>query len=55
MRYLVANSFKRLIKNQTHNSKHSKYEWNIIRDIKHKLQDNLIITQADKGKTIIII
>jgi uridine kinase len=55
MRHLVANSSKRLIKTQTHNSKQTKYEWNIMRDINQKLQDhNSIIAQADKGKTIVI-
>jgi hypothetical protein len=56
MRHLVANNLKHLIKNQSRNSKNTKYEWNIIKSIKQKLLDNnSIITQADKGKTIVII
>jgi hypothetical protein len=55
MRHLVANNLKHLIKNQSWNSKNTKYEWNIIKSIKQKLLDNnSIMTQADKGKTIVI-
>jgi hypothetical protein len=36
--------------------KNKNHEWNTIRSIKQKIQDNnLIITQADKGKTIVIL
>jgi hypothetical protein len=43
-------------KNQSRNSKNTIHEWNIVKSIKQKLIDNnSLITQADKSKTIVII
>jgi hypothetical protein len=56
MRHLVANNIKHLIKSDkiNRNNKLAKNEWNIL-NIKQKVENNnLIITQADKGKTIVI-
>jgi predicted nucleic acid-binding Zn-ribbon protein len=59
VRHLVANKLKHLIKYDTNkenrNNKH-RNEWNIIKNIKQKLENNnLTLTQADKGKTIVIL
>jgi hypothetical protein len=40
MSHLVANNLKHLIKNQSRNSKNTKYGWNVMKSIKQKLQDN---------------
>jgi hypothetical protein len=54
-RYLVANNIKHLITRKQRNNTMNKEEWNIIRNIKEKIEEhNLIITRADKGKTIVI-
>jgi hypothetical protein len=33
---------------------YGRQEWNIIKNLK-KIKDNIIITQVDKGKTVVII
>jgi hypothetical protein len=56
MRHIVANNLKHLIKNQSQISNNTKYERNIMKSIKQKLlENNTLITQADKSKTIVII
>jgi hypothetical protein len=55
----VANSLKHLIRSDlSKENRNNKYktEWNVIRNIKQKVEsNNLIVTQADKGKTIVIL
>jgi hypothetical protein len=54
-RHLVANNIKTLITREQRPNTLYKEEWNIIRNIKNKIKEHdLIITKADKGKTIII-
>jgi hypothetical protein len=51
----VANNIKNLITREQRNNIMNKEEWNIIRNIKEKTEThNLIVTRADKGKTIVI-
>jgi hypothetical protein len=57
MRHLVANNIKHLIRSDkmNRNNKQAKTEWDISKNIKQKVENNsLKITQADKGKTIVI-
>jgi hypothetical protein len=58
MRHLVANNIKHLIEldKKNRNNKQTKTEWNILKNIKQKLENNnLILTQADNGKEIVIL
>jgi hypothetical protein len=63
LRQLVANNIKVLINKQkankeqrvTTHTKRQYQEWNTLRNIKHKMEQNqLIITKADKGNTLVI-
>jgi hypothetical protein len=59
VRHLVANNLKHLkrsdMNKENRNNKY-KTEWNIVENIKQKLEsNNLIVTQAHKGKTIVIL
>ena len=56
-RHAVAKSLKNISqRNSALNEKiKNKYEWKIISNIKQKMEANdLIVTKADKGKTLII-
>jgi len=54
-RHLVANNIKNLITREQRPNTLYKEEWNTIKNIKNKIKEhNLIITKADKGKSIII-
>jgi hypothetical protein len=54
-KHTAANNLMQLITNK-HNNRKSKGEWKTITSIIDKINSyNLIITQADKGKTIVII
>jgi hypothetical protein len=54
-RYLVAHNIKKLEQGGRRKSKYKNNEWKIMKEIKNKIQKhNLIITKADKGKTIVI-
>jgi hypothetical protein len=60
MRHLVANNLKRLIESdknkKNRNNKHTKNEWNILKSIKQKSENNnLVLTHADKGKTVVVL
>jgi mRNA-degrading endonuclease RelE of RelBE toxin-antitoxin system len=56
LRHAVSKSLSQLINKIIHNSITGKREWKNMKGIKQKIMDNrLIITQADKGKTIVII
>jgi hypothetical protein len=64
LRQLVANNIKLLINKQktnkdqrtTTHTKRLHQEWNILKNIKHKIEQNqLVITKADKGNTLVII
>jgi hypothetical protein len=54
-RYLVAHNIKKLEQGGRRKNKYKSNEWKIMKEIKNKIQKhNLIITKADKGKTIVI-
>jgi hypothetical protein len=64
MRQLVANNIKKITnehntlkgKFQTIHTKREHLEWNTIKSLKHKTNQNqLIITKTDKGNTLIIL
>jgi predicted nucleotide-binding protein (sugar kinase/HSP70/actin superfamily) len=55
-RHAVAKTIKDIGKNNKVNNKKSKEEWKQIMNIKNKIDTNkLIITRAEKGKTLIIL
>jgi hypothetical protein len=55
-RHMIAKTIKRINQKDSMHSIRSKIEWKLIRHIRNKLMENeLIITKADKGKTIVIL
>jgi hypothetical protein len=55
-RHMVTKTIKKINQKDNTNNTSSKTEWKLIRDNRNKLAKNeLIITQADKGKTIVIL
>jgi hypothetical protein len=55
VRQFVNKNLITLLKNNnTYNNNKTKQEWNIIKNLKQNIEDNIIITQADKGKTVVV-
>jgi hypothetical protein len=55
-RYMVAKTIKMINQKDNTNNTRNKMEWKLIRNIRNKRAENeLIITKADKGKTIVIL
>jgi hypothetical protein len=56
LRYAVSRALTQLVNKNIHNNRIAKQEWNTMKEIKQKITNNkLIITQADKGKSVVII
>jgi hypothetical protein len=56
IRQAVVKSIKQLLRKSNQNNTRAKHEWKTLNNIKEKLTEcKLIITQADKGKTIVVI
>jgi hypothetical protein len=54
-RHITVMNLSKLTKNQNSNNNiRSRQEWNIIKNIKQKLNNNSLI-KADKGKTLVIL
>jgi predicted transcriptional regulator len=52
---MVAKTINRINQKDSTNSIRSKIEWKLIRHIRNKLLENeLVITKADKGKTVVM-
>jgi hypothetical protein len=57
LKHLVAKHIQKLkhkYSAQNYNHIKAKQEWNILKRIKQKINNNLIITRADKGRTVVI-
>jgi hypothetical protein len=53
---MVAKTIKKINQKDNMNNTKNKLEWKLVRNIRNKLAENeLIITKADKGKTIVIL
>jgi hypothetical protein len=55
-RHMVTKTIKKISQKDNTNNTRNKIEWKLMRNIRNKLAKNeLIITKADKGKTIVIL
>jgi hypothetical protein len=55
-RHMVAKTIKKINQKDNMNNTRNKMEWKLIRNIRNKLVENeLIITKANKGKTVVIL
>jgi hypothetical protein len=57
LKHLIARHIQKLqqkYSSQNYNSNKTKQEWGILKGIKQKISDKLIITRADKGRTVVI-
>jgi predicted nucleotide-binding protein (sugar kinase/HSP70/actin superfamily) len=56
LRHRITKTLKRLLRKNTQNNTKARQDWKTLNNIKRKIKEQkLAITQADKGKTLVII